>query len=125
MKNAKQALTWAIRSAQQGNADAQRRAGAMYANGTGAPQDYREAKAWGLKAAEQGDSKSQFLVGKWYAKGQVVAGNKVEAHKWLNLAATGGIDEARVARGELELTMSKSEVADAQRLASAWSAAHK
>ena len=45
--------------AEGGDAEAQNNLGAMYYNGEGVPQDYKEAVKWQRKAAEQGYANDQ------------------------------------------------------------------
>ena len=47
----------------QGHAGAQCNLGAMYANGQGVPQNFKEALVWYRKAADQGDAGAQFNLG--------------------------------------------------------------
>ncbi|MBB3972501.1 sel1 repeat family protein [Hansschlegelia beijingensis] len=58
------------------------------------------------------------------ALGRHGAIDRVAAHKWFNLAARDGVAEAIRLRRELSLEMSAAEIADAQRAAREWLAAH-
>ncbi|GAB4525590.1 MAG: hypothetical protein Tsb0010_09250 [Parvularculaceae bacterium] len=49
----------------------------------------------------------------------------VIAHKWFNIAATKGSKEARAYRAELAREMTPDQVAEAQRQAREWLAAHE
>jgi len=90
-----------------------------------------------LKAAAQGNADSQFSekaaahpalaqynLGFMYYKGQGVAQDYVEAHKWWNLADANGEDKARKNLGIVEQKMTREQIAEAQRRASAWVKAH-
>ncbi|SNT70785.1 zinc-dependent peptidase [Psychrobacter sp. LV10R520-6] len=57
--NAK-AFEWYLKSANQGNAQAQSNLGAMYDQGIGVQQDYAEAFEWYTRSASQGDARAQF-----------------------------------------------------------------
>lgn len=54
-----EAAAWFRRAAEQGDMNAQRSLGYMYAKGEGVPQNDAEALIWLRKAAEQGDLYSQ------------------------------------------------------------------
>jgi len=57
-KDAKQAVAWLRKSADQGCAKAQHDLGVCYENGFGVPRDETEAAAWFSKAAAQGDRRT-------------------------------------------------------------------
>ena len=83
-------ITEIRRLADQGDADAQVRLGAMYYQGQDVPQDDTEAIRWLRLAAEQGRADAQFLLGAMYARGRGVAQDDAEAVRWLRLAAEQG-----------------------------------
>ncbi|KAF9403565.1 hypothetical protein BGZ76_007224, partial [Entomortierella beljakovae] len=66
------ALRIALKTANQGQANAQFNVGLMYDNGKGVKRDNLEAMEWYLKAAEQGHANAQFNVGKMYRNGDGV-----------------------------------------------------
>jgi peptidoglycan hydrolase-like protein with peptidoglycan-binding domain len=70
--------------------------------------------------AGQGDARAQTLVGLMYRDGQAVPQDYVQAHLWLNLAAAAGQQDAAQARDALAARMAPGQIAEAQRLASAW-----
>jgi peptidoglycan hydrolase-like protein with peptidoglycan-binding domain len=70
--------------------------------------------------AEQGDARAQTIVGLMYRDGQAVPQDYVRAHQWLNLAAAAGQQDAAQARDALAARMEPGQIAEAQRLASAW-----
>jgi len=74
--------------------------------------------------AEGGVPEALLELGLIYASGREVEQNYVAAHKWFNLAALRGCDEAKHYRLELSREMSKSEIAQAQKLAREWIARH-
>ena len=67
--------------AQQGNPIAQFNLGAMYSNGEGVAQDYKEAFKWYQLAAEQGVAQAQYNLGVMYSKGRGVPQDDQEAAK--------------------------------------------
>jgi hypothetical protein len=83
------------KAAEQGNADAQSKLGAMYHNGQGLPQDYSQALYWGRKAAEQGYAKAQDNIGVSYFHGQGVPQDYVQAAYWYRKAAEQGFAKAQ------------------------------
>ena len=92
----------------------------MYAKGQGVPQDYAAAAGWYRKAADQELYMAQSNLGVMYAKGQGVPQDYVQAHKWLNLGATSGDADAVKVRDLVASMMTPAQIAEAQRLASAW-----
>lgn len=80
-----------ITSAEQGNADAQYRAGAYFAVGeNGFPKDDAKAFYWANKSAEQGDSSAQWLLGILYHSGNGTAKNLEQAVFWYQKSADQG-----------------------------------
>ena len=76
--------------AEQGDADAQKTLGTMYAKGQGVEEDYKEAAKWYLKSAEQGHAGSQVAIAELYEAGQGVTQDNTEAAKWFRKAAEQG-----------------------------------
>jgi TPR repeat protein len=114
--------------AEQGDAEAQYNLGFMYEKGQGVPQDDTEAVRWLRLAAEQGDVQAQSNLGGMYSHGRGVEQDILQAHMWSNLAASGQSGEERKravdARDALEKLMTPAQLAEAQRLAREWEAAH-
>ncbi len=77
-----------------------------------------------LSAADGGQVEAIYDLGLLYSTGQGVGLDLVEAHKWFNLAAMMGLQRAAVDRCDLARDMSTLEIADAQRQAREWQAAH-
>jgi uncharacterized protein len=65
-----------------------------------------------------------FELGILYATGREVETDLVAAHKWFNLAAINGNDEAAFHRQEIAREMSRTDIAEAQRLAREWLRTH-
>ncbi len=75
-------------------------------------------------AAQGGAPDALFQLGLRYCAGRDVCADLVEAHKWFNLAALRGNADAKRYRVEIARELSKAEVAQAQRRAREWLAAH-
>jgi TPR repeat protein len=123
-----EAARWFRLAADQGQAAAQYNLAAMYSNGRGVPQDYVEAARWYRLAADQGYGVAQYNLGVMYANGQGVPLDDVQAHMWFNLAASLGTRKVREntvqARDRAAGRMDPTQIAEAQRLAREWDAAH-
>ena len=117
--------------AEQGDAKAQHYLGFMYVNGKGVPQNFAEAVKWYRKAADQGYAGAQNNLGLMYLKGNGVPLDYVQAHMWFNLATAGlSVSEtgmrggAANQRDAVAKHMTSAQIAEAQRLAQEWTAAH-
>jgi hypothetical protein len=116
----KKAIKWYRIAADQGFALAQNNLGVMHDKGRGVPEDDKEAVKWYRMAAEQGNAEAQFNLGVMYLKGEGVPEDFVEAYKWYNLAAAQGVERAVVIRNMLKVDMTPEQIAEAQRLATAF-----
>jgi TPR repeat protein len=116
-KDESQAAEWFRKAAEQGNADAQNKLGIMYAVGTGVPKDETKAVEWFRKAAEQGLAVAQANLGLMRANGADGKKDVIEAYRWLSLAASQGFGESAKARDDLARSMTKEQIAIAERLA--------
>jgi TPR repeat protein len=65
-----------------------------------------------------------FELGLMHCAGRDGALDLINAHKWFNLAAIRGNDAAKQYRMEISREMSRTEIAEAQRLAREWLARH-
>ena len=116
--------------ADQGSVRAQHALGIMYDEGRlGVTQDYAEAVRWFRLAADQGFAPAQFFLGNSLGLGRGISQDLVEAHKWLNLAGHEYLgpedrDTYVNARDAVAELMTSRQVAEAQRLAREWAAAH-
>ena len=130
-----EAIAWFRQAAEHMHFGAQYILGIMYNEGRGLPPQQDVAKAVALynTAAEQGLAGAQLYVGLMYAKGHGVPKNDVMGHMWLNLAAsrlTGEFldgkprDLAVVARDVVAKMLTREQIAEAQRRAREWDAAH-
>ena len=123
-----EAVHWYRRAADQGLAQAQGTLGVKYGLGEGVPEDDAEAARWFQLAAVQGNARGQFNLGASYANGEGVPQHDVTAHMWLALAASRSTDELRdqavQGRDLVAKRLNASQLAEAQRLAREWDAAH-
>jgi TPR repeat protein len=87
--------------ADKGDAAAQYRLGALYADGKGVERNDATAFMWFRRAAEQGDAAAQYDVGSSYFSGTGVPKNDVEAAKWFLRAANQGMEFAQLNLGLL------------------------
>ena len=125
-ENDAEAVAWYLRAAGQGYADAQFRLGSVYGNGRGVPLDYAESLAWFHRAAEQGHDAAQWVLGTTYSWGlRGAPPDEVAAYMWLHLALSQNDKHDRSPLDRLEARMSPAQIAEAQRLASEWRAAHQ
>jgi S1-C subfamily serine protease len=120
-KKAAEAVKWFRKAAEQGNADAQNKLGCCYAEGRGLKKEPVEAAKWYRRAAEQGNAPAQYNLAVCYQSGSGVLKNFVEAHKWHNLASAQSFKRIK---GQLvspifwlEQSMTREQIAEAQRLA--------
>ena len=89
-KDFKTALAEWLPLAKQGNADAQRYMGVLYASGQGVTQDFKQAIDWTRKAAEKGQADAQTNLGIAYINGKGVAQDYQMAASWFRKAAAQG-----------------------------------
>jgi TPR repeat protein len=85
--------------AEQGDARAQYRLGAMYARGEGVPRDDGAAAQWFLRAAGQGHTEANYVLSFAYAKGLGVPRDDARAAYSLRRAAELGHAEAQYRLG--------------------------
>ena len=103
------------RNAENGDALAQYNLGSRYHS-----QDRVQAAKWWRASAEQGNASAQFFLGQCYRDRTGVPQNNIEAYKWYSLAAAQGAEYADIAascRDAIALTMSREDLAEAQRRA--------
>ena len=79
-----------MKSAEEGNAQAQWRLGLMYGSGNGVPKDASMATSWNRKAAEQGYAAAQREEGLKYFQGKDVPQDYSLAASWFRKAAEQG-----------------------------------
>lgn len=102
--------------------------GVMYWEGHGVEKDTREAIRWFKKAADGGNGDAQLELAIRYAMGEGVPQDTVIAHMWFNLAATSKYpeiaDKGKQGRSMEAAKMTQEQIAEAQRMAREWVAAH-
>ena len=76
--------------AEHGDAEAQKKLGAIYANGQDVKRSYPEAAKWYRQAADQGHAGAQTALGELYEAGQGVPCDEAEAARWYRRAAEQG-----------------------------------
>lgn len=95
-QNAAEALNWMRRSAEQGNADAQRWLGDGYRDGErGCPQDFVQAAALYRLSAEQGNDIGASMLARAYELGEGVPLDIAQAVAYYRRAAADGDDDAQ------------------------------
>ena len=85
----------------------------------------QEAVRWYRLAAEQGIARAQYNLGLKYAIGEGVPEDDVLAYMWYNLSAAQGNETARSNKEIIERSMTREQIAEAQRLSREWVAAHR
>lgn len=87
-------------SAEQGDAKAQARLGAMYLLGSGVEKDEHLAAEWMLKAANQGHVEAQVIVAAMYDRGLGLKNDVKMATQWYEKAAAQGHSASRAILGK-------------------------
>lgn len=119
------AVAWYLRAAEQDHPKAQANLGVMYRLGTGVEKSFREAFRWTERAAEQGVARAQYNLGLLHFNGEGVRRSYTKAYMWFALAARQDNEGARDALESLNLSMSRSKIALAERMVRDWSADHR
>ena len=122
------AAEWYQKAADKGNLAGQLHLAALYRDGgEGFDRDMAQAAEWYRKAADQGDVGAQGMMGTLYSTGLGVEQNYAEAYYWLDLAAAvKGPKQAQFAnyRQMMGAHITTDELAEVQKRAAAWKAAH-
>jgi TPR repeat protein len=103
--------------AEQGDAQAQNALGAMYYNGKGVAQSFKEAVKWYRLSAAQGFLGAQLNLGAMYYEGEGVTEDFGRAHMWLSIAAAQGETSAVKMRDAVAKEMTAQQLAEAQAMA--------
>jgi TPR repeat protein len=119
-KNYQSAAHWFEFAAKQGDRDAKFQLATMYEHGRGVPEDFMEATKLYQAAAEAGEEEAPVMLGELYIRMQ----NFVSAHMWFNLAAADNRYDAAERRDKVALRMTVVQIAEAQKLARDYRAAH-
>jgi TPR repeat protein len=113
-----QAAHWYRQAAEQNHALAQFNLAMMYLEGQGVEQDAAEAAIWFQKAAVQGDAGAQFNLGMNHRRASLerkptnAAESRIEAYKWFQLSAAQGYKGSAAAYEQVNLNMSREDVAE-------------
>ena len=118
------AAGWLRRAAEQGNAEAQARLGAVYEEGRGVMNDDELAASWYRKSAEQGNALGQYHLGDAYLLGHGVTQSNVDAYMWFTLSAESGFQDAAERLDALAKLMRPEEIDEARARAAEWTAQH-
>jgi TPR repeat protein/S1-C subfamily serine protease len=116
-KDESEATKWFERAAEHDLPLAQFNLGVLYANGRGVPKSQFEAVKWWRKAAEHDLKMAQYNLAISYSDGDGVARDYVQAYKWAILAAVHRVRFAKETADGLERKLSKSQIAEGQKLA--------
>jgi uncharacterized protein len=90
-------------SAEQGDAKAQAKLGAMYLLGSGIEKNEQQAAEWMLKAANQGYVDAQVVIAAMYDRGLGVKNDVKMATKWYEKAAAQGHSTSLAILGKNEV----------------------
>ena len=90
-----------LREAEEGNADAQIKAGDLYCFGYCSPRDFDEAAKWYRKAAVQGDVSGEMRLASLYESGFGAERDLTLAAKWYRKAAEQGDTGAEYKRAQM------------------------
>ena len=120
------AAEWARRAATRGNVNAQFFIATAYSSGDGVEKNDVVAADWYKKASAQGFTPAQAFLGDAYFYGHGVPKDYVLAYAW-NLLATRGASKSSPRLswlGALQANLTPTQIAEAKRLASAWTKGH-
>lgn len=112
----RKAVRWYTKAAQQAYGPAERALGLLYLNGKTVPQDYALARKWLERGAHDGSGRAQLALGRMFEKGLGGAPNPIMAYVWYDFAAARGNTVARKHRSHLDRTLSRAQLAEAQRV---------
>ncbi|NOY44118.1 MAG: sel1 repeat family protein [Deltaproteobacteria bacterium] len=101
-------------AAGRGNPRSQLVLGALYENGRGVIQDFKEAADWYRRAAENGEAEAMLRLGLMAEAGRGMGRDLVESYVWLNLAAARGATEAEIRREAVRRQLTPQQVARGQ-----------
>ncbi len=116
-KDYNEAVKWMRKAADQGDAKAQLRLGLSYYYGEGVTKDYNEAVKWWRKAAVQGGVEAQFRLSCSHLNGEGAIKDIIQGLAWLKLASAGGGKDIKKYLKDLELKMTRDQIAQATQLA--------
>jgi TPR repeat protein len=100
-QDAKVALKWLTKSAEQGDVNAQLMIANLLHEGKGVTKNETEAFKWFTQAAEGENPDAQYNLGLMYLEGDGVTRDVEEAYKWLKKSARQGHSDAQLTIGNL------------------------
>ncbi len=100
-ENYGKAAEWYLRSAEQGNANAQYRLGLLYCDGRGVEQNYEEAVKWFTEAAKQNHPEALDRLGMLAENGYGMERDEQQAAEWYRQSAEQGNTDAQYRLGLL------------------------
>jgi TPR repeat protein len=115
--NGEKAAALLSKAAGTGSAEAARRLGELYRDGTIVLQDLGQAREWLQRAADKGDAVAERDLGEIYAQGAGVAKDPRQAYAWLALAASRGDAAAAAERDRIVATLPPDLLAAAEQQA--------
>ena len=121
--NYEEAETWLLKASAQGVKGSSAALGNLYYNHYSRLKDDAKALQWLGKAAEEGDTRSQLDYSYMFYSGRGVAQDRAEAYKWL-LVADPTQGDVESAMEWLKPQLTAEEVAEGEKRAAAWKAAH-
>jgi TPR repeat protein len=107
------------KAAGTGSAEAARRLGELYRDGTSVIQNLGQAREWLQRAADKGDTVAERDLGEIYAQGAGVQKDPRQAYAWLALAASHGDGQAATERDRIVATLPPDLLATAEQQARA------
>jgi TPR repeat protein len=118
-RDARNAIYWYTKAAQQGHVEAQYRLGTIYRYGYGDEVlllDFKKAVYWITKASEQGHIIAQYNLGHMYEWGDTAPLDYKQAFFWYTKAAEQGYVFAEDDREMMLERMSQSQIEEVQKL---------
>ena len=91
-----------------------------YENGVGVSKDASKAFDIYKSEADRGEQWAQLKIALYFESGLGVTRDYMQAYFWANIAASKGDEKARDLRDRLEAKLTKSQIAESQRLAAKW-----
>lgn len=86
-KNYREAISWYLKAANQGDGEAQHSLGLLYASGKGIEKNFQEALKWFVLASDQGHGDATHIAALLYAKGEGLSRPDIERARDLALLA--------------------------------------
>ena len=121
--NYEEAEIWLLKAAAQDVKGSSAALGNLYYNHYSRLKDDAKALQWLGRAAEEGDTRSQLDYSYMFYSGRGVAQDRAEAYKWL-LLADPKREDVDSALEWLKPQLKAEEVAEGEKRAGAWKAAH-